>query len=193
VRKLAAHRFEKSSGLKEIIMSLAAIIQGAPIWVWVLLAVLLSRGFKALHSTTATLSRLAIVPLIFAGWGIAQLVSNPLVGWSDVIVWMAGAAVGIAAGVYIASRSRFIVDPASHTVMVPGSVVPLLLIIAIFATKFWLGFHMATATDVESLGMYMLSGAAVSGVVAGVFGGRFITYWRAMSARRVVRGYSQSA
>ena len=55
-------------------MSPAAIIHGTPVWVWVLLAVLLSRGFKALSSGTAPLSKLAIVPLIFAGWGIAHLI-----------------------------------------------------------------------------------------------------------------------
>ena len=174
-------------------MSAAAIVHGTPIWVWVLLVVLLSRGFNALNSRTAPLSRLAIVPLIFAGWGIAHLISSPLAGWSDVIAWMTGSLVGIAAGLFIATRTRFIVDPIAKTVMVPGSALPLLLIIAIFASKFWLGFEMATVTDVSSLGMYMLISAAVSGVIAGVFGGRFITYWRAMSARRVVQAYSQGA
>jgi hypothetical protein len=39
----------------------------------------------------------------------------------------------------------------------------------------------------------LLIGAMVSGVVAGVFTGRFITYWRAMSARPVTQTFSQSA
>jgi hypothetical protein len=174
-------------------MSPAAIIHGAPIWVWVLLVVLLLRGFKALNSGTAPLGRLAIVPLIFAGGGIAHLVSDPLAGWPAVIAWMTASLVGIAAGVSIASRSRFIVDPIANTVMLPGSPLPLLLMIAIFATKFWLGFEMATVTDASLLGIYVVIGAAVSGVVAGVFTGRFITYWRAMSARRVMQTCSRSA
>jgi hypothetical protein len=174
-------------------MSLAAIVHGTPIWVWVLLVVLLSRGFKALNSGTSPLSKLAIVPVIFAVWGIAQLVSDPLAGWSAAIAWTIGALAGIAGGVFIASRTRFIVDPVANTVMLPGSMVPLTLIVAIFATKFWLGVEMATVTDPASLGLYVLLGAAVSGIVAGVFGGRFITYWRAMSARRVLRTFSQSA
>jgi uncharacterized membrane protein len=174
-------------------MSPAAIVHGTPIWVWVLLVVLLSRGFKALNSGTAPLARLAMLPLIFAGGGIAHLVSNPLAGWSAVITWMTASLVGIAGGVFIASRSRFIVDPIARTVMLPGSPLPLLMMIAIFITKFWLGFEMANVTNASSLGNYVLIGAAVSGVVAGVFTGRFITYWRAMSARRVVRTYSRSA
>jgi hypothetical protein len=171
-------------------MSPATIIHGTPIWVWVLLAVLLSRGFKALNSKTISLSSLAIVPLIFAGWGIAHLVSDPLAGWSAAIAWIFGSLAGVAGGVLIASRSRFIVDPMASTVMLPGSAVPLVLIIAIFATKFWLGFEMATVTDASSLGIYVLIDAAASGIVAGVFGGRFITYWRAISARRLMQACS---
>jgi hypothetical protein len=165
-------------------MSLAAIIHGTPVWVWVLLVVLLSRGFKALRSGTAPLSKLALVPLIFAGWGIAHLISDPLVGWSSAIVWMTGALVGVMGGVFIASRSRFIVDPVANTVMLPGSVVPLLLIIVTFVVKFWLGVELATVTDVASLGMFVLIDAAVSGAVAGVFAGRFLTYWRALGTRQ---------
>jgi hypothetical protein len=186
-------KLEKSPGLKEIVMSPAAIILGAPIWVWALLAVLVLRGFKALRSGTAPLAKLAITPVIVAGLGIAHLVSDPLAGWSAGIAWMTGSLVGILGGIFIASRTRFIVDPIANTVMLPGSPVPLLLMLAIFATKFWLGFEMATLSDASSLGMVALIGAAVSGAVAGMFGGRFITYWRAMNARRVTQPSSQSA
>ncbi|MFM0336314.1 DUF6622 family protein [Paraburkholderia fungorum] len=168
-------------------MSPAAIIHGTPTWVWVLLVVLLSRGFKALRSGTASLSKLAIVPLIFAGWGIAHLLSDPLAGWSAAIAWTTGALVGMMGGVFIASRSRFMVDPIANTVMLPGSVLPLLLIIATFVTKFWLGVEFATVTDASSLGTVVLIDAVVSGAVAGVFAGRFFTYWRALSARRTLQ------
>ena len=174
-------------------MSLAAIFQGTPIWVWVLLAFLLSRGFKAMNSGTAPLSRLAIVPLVFALWGIAHLVTDPLTGWGDAIVWVVSALAGVAGGVFIASRSRFIVDPIANTVMLPGSMLPLALIVIVFVTKFWLGVELATATSLAAVGTYMLISAAVSGVVAGMFAGRFLTYWRAMNARRVIQACSQSA
>jgi hypothetical protein len=174
-------RFEK-----EIIMTPAAIIHGTPVWVWVLLAVLLSRGFKAMSSHTATLSRLAIVPVVFAGWGILHLLNSPIDGWSAAIAWVVAAAVGIGGGAWLASRSRFIVDPVNRTVMQPGSVVPLALMIVAFASKFWLGFELATATYASPLVLYVLLDAAVSGAVAGVFAGRFLTYWKAMNVRRVM-------
>lgn len=168
-------------------MSAAAIIHGTPVWVWVLFVVLLSRGFKALKSGTSPLSKLAIVPLVFAVWGIAHLVSDPLMGWSAALAWVTGALVGVAGGVVLASRSRFIVDPIANTVMLPGSVLPLILIVATFVTKFWLAIEIATMTDAASLGMYVLASALVSGVVAGLFAGRFLTYWRALNEHRELR------
>jgi hypothetical protein len=165
-------------------MSPAEIIHGTPIWVWVLLVALLSRGLEALRSRTAPLSTLAITPLIFAGWGIVHLISDPLAGWFAVIAWIAGSLIGIAGGVVMANRSRFVVDPIANTVMLPGSVLPLLLIVVTFVTKFWLGIEIATVTDLSSLGTVVLIDAAVSGVVAGIFGGRFFTYWQALGTRR---------
>jgi hypothetical protein len=95
---------------------------------------------------------------------------------------MLALAAGVIAGVFNASRSRFIVDPIARTVMLPGSIVPLLLIATTFIAKFWLGFEMATATNLSALATYGVIDAAVSGVVAGMFAGRFFTYWKTMHA-----------
>ncbi len=162
-------------------MTFADILNGTPTWVWVLLVVLLSRGIKALRSGTATLAKLAIIPVVFAGWGIVELALRPTHGWSVPVAWILGALVGIAGGILIARRTRFIVDPIARTVMLPGSVVPLVLIVVTFVTKFWLGIELATAGAEAPIATWLLIDAAVSGVVAGIFGGRFLTYWNALS------------
>jgi hypothetical protein len=167
-----------------MIMTPIAIIQGTPTWVWVLLAFLLYRGIKAMQASTTPLSKLAIVPLIFAGMGIAHLVASPLAGWTAVAVWIVTLGVGIVGGVYLASQSRFIVDPIARTVMLPGSMLPMVLIAATFIAKFWLGFEMATVSYLPALTTYVAIDAAVSGIVAGIFAGRFLTYWKTMHALR---------
>ncbi|WP_277185515.1 DUF6622 family protein [Caballeronia sp. BR00000012568055] len=162
-------------------MSPAAIIHGTPTWVWVLLVFLLMRGFKAMKPGTTPLSKLAIIPLIFAGMGLSHLA-----GLSDGLVWIVTAAIGIVLGMVIAARTHFVVDPNARTVTLAGSIVPMVLIVATFAAKFWLGFETATATDAASLAMYLQIGAAVSGLVAGIFAGRFLTYWKVMNAQRAL-------
>ncbi|SAK47552.1 hypothetical protein AWB76_01041 [Caballeronia temeraria] len=165
-------------------MTPIAIIQGTPTWVWVLLAFLLYRGIKAMQASTTPLSKLAIVPVIFAGMGIAHLVASPLTGWMAVAVWIITFGAGMIGGVFAASQSRFIVDPMARTVMLPGSKLPLLLIAATFIAKFWLGFEMATVSHLPALMTYTVIDAAVSGIVAGIFAGRFFTYWKTMHALR---------
>jgi hypothetical protein len=62
----------------EAFMSVEAIVRGTPLWVWLLLAYLLSRGLKALKGGTTPLSKLAIVPVVFAVWGLLIWLSSPL-------------------------------------------------------------------------------------------------------------------
>ncbi len=62
-------------------MSFARILSGTPTWVWILLAVLVSRGMKALKGGTAPIGKLAIVPLVFAAWGLQHLMTDPASGW----------------------------------------------------------------------------------------------------------------
>ncbi|VXB26648.1 hypothetical protein BURKHO8Y_110312 [Burkholderia sp. 8Y] len=76
---------------RRTIMSLQAILAGTPVWVWVLLAVLVSRGIKAMKGGTAPLSKLAVVPAIFAAWGLLHIVSGPSTGWQAAAMWLVGA------------------------------------------------------------------------------------------------------
>jgi hypothetical protein len=72
-------------------MSFDTILSGTPVWVWALLAFLVSRGMKALKGGTVPLSKLAIVPAVFAGWGILHLLREPGAHWHAGLGWIAGA------------------------------------------------------------------------------------------------------
>jgi hypothetical protein len=131
---------------------------------------------KALKGGTVPLSKLAIVPAVFAGWGILHLLREPGAHWHAGLGWIAGAMVGTGVGVVLARASGMSVDRALGTVTLPPSAVPLVVMLATFASKFWIGFELAT-TPAESASMYVLLGAVVSGVAAGIFAGRFLIYW----------------
>ncbi|WP_250473807.1 DUF6622 family protein [Caballeronia sp. GAFFF1] len=165
-------------------MSLQAVLAGTPVWVWVLLAVLVSRGLKAMKGGTAPLSKLAVVPAIFAAWGLLHVVTGPDAGWEPAATWLIGGAIGTGIGAMLARNSAIAVDRVRRTVIVPGSVVPMLLILATFASKFFIGFELATGAGVEST--WAVLSALISGVVAGIFAGRFLIYWLALRPAAVV-------
>ncbi|MDP9152624.1 DUF6622 family protein [Caballeronia sordidicola] len=156
-------------------MSIEAILHGTPVWVWILLAYLLSRGFKAMKGGTAPLTKLAIVPVIFTGWGLLNLFKEPAAGWNTGLAWVLGAVFGIGIGVVLARRSGMTVDRALKTVTLPGSVVPLVLMLLTFVSKFWLGVELAVMHAGPD-SMYVVLGGLVSGLVAGIFAGRFLMY-----------------
>ena len=157
-------------------MPVQTIVSHTPAWVWILLAFLVSRGFKALKGGTVPLSKLAIVPAVFAAWGLVHLFKEPAAGWVTGLAWLVGAAAGLGIGTLLARTSGMSVDRVQKTVTLPGSAVPLLLILVTFASKFWLGVELATThAGVDS--MYAILDGLVSGVVAGIFAGRFLIYW----------------
>ncbi|AQH01214.1 hypothetical protein A9R05_20375 [Burkholderia sp. KK1] len=161
-------------------MSFQDILLGTPTWVWVLLAVLVSRGMKAMKGGTAPLSKLGIVPAIFAGWGLLHLLSDHATGWDTALMWVAGGALGVGIGAAIAKRSGLTVDRTLRTVTLPGSAVPLVLILLTFAMKFWIGFELATSAHLGVDSTFVVLNGLVSGVVAGIFAGRFLIYWLAL-------------
>lgn len=161
-------------------MSFQQILSGTPTWVWILLAVLVSRGMKALKGGTAPLTKLAVVPAVFAAWGLQHLLTDPAAGWDTALMWIAGGALGVGVGVALAKRSGMTVDRVRRTVTLPGSAVPLVLILVTFAMKFWIGFELATATHAGVDSPFVVLSGLVSGVVAGIFAGRFLIYWLAL-------------
>jgi hypothetical protein len=167
-------------------MSFEEIVRGTPVWVWVLLVYLLSRGFKALRGGTAPLGKLAIVPVVFAVWGIVHLVTEPAAGWQAACAWGLGAVAGLLAGAFIARKSRFTIDRLNRTVTLPGSAVPLILILVTFASKFWLGVELAVSAPVAADSGYVVLDGLVSGIVAGIFAGRFLSYCLRFRAQPVL-------
>lgn len=161
-------------------MSFQDILLGTPTWVWILLAVLVSRGMKAMKSGTAPLSKLGIVPAVFAVWGLLHVLSDPAAGWDTALMWVAGGAMGVGVGAAIARKSGLTVDRTARTVTLPGSAVPLALILLTFAMKFWIGFELATATHIGVDSTFIVLNGLVSGIVAGIFAGRFLIYWLAL-------------
>ncbi|SAL22310.1 hypothetical protein AWB71_01136 [Caballeronia peredens] len=171
-------------------MSFQDILLGTPAWVWVLLAVLVSRGMQALKGGTAPLAKLGLMPAVFAGWGVLHLLTEPVAGWDTALMWIGGGVLGACVGAALAKTSGMTVDRARRTVTLPGSAVPLVLILVTFAMKFWIGVELATATHIDPDSMFVVLNGLVSGTVAGIFAGRFLVYWLALrpSAAAVLRG-----
>jgi hypothetical protein len=144
------------------------ILQHTPLWVFALLAVLVWFGLQAIGPRSVPVWRLVIIPLIFVGWGLTSLIT-PAASPFSIADWLGTAAIGWAMGWAATSLERVIItfDPTKRLIHVPGSVLPLVRNVAIFAIKY--GLTAAVAISPSQRQNIYLWDIAVSGASAGYF------------------------
>ncbi|AWH51834.1 DUF1453 domain-containing protein [Stenotrophomonas sp. ESTM1D_MKCIP4_1] len=162
------------------------ILSHTPIWVWVLLAFLITRGIAAMKPGETSLVRLSIVPVLFIAWGAWSISSRygaSLQAWGE---WLAGIAAGTAIGWLLLRRATLTLNPATGKLRRSAdySLLPLLLVTFVLKYAFEVAFAVspALAGHAGFSAAYLLS----SGGFAGIFVGKFCRYLAAQ--RRGVRG-----
>jgi hypothetical protein len=155
--------------------AVGTILQNTPTWVWGLLAGLLALGISQMRDRQVSLARSIVMPVamaVFAVWGIVSAF-----GAGSVLVWALLAWVAAAASVgWLLAISRpprgTSYDPATRSYALPGSAVPLLLILGIFLTKYAVGVELAMQPSAGADGNFAVAIAALYGVFNGIFAGR---------------------
>ena len=154
------------------------IITGTPVWVWALLAFLLFLGIRALQPATTPLWRVALLPTIFFVWGLSNLVALYGLTLQRAAPWLAALVLGTVIGMLIAGRQPIRADRQRRLVRTAGGPLTLVLILLIFAAKYVFGYLHATRPGAFVEARFWLSELALSGVLAGMFIGRFVGLWR---------------
>lgn len=155
------------------------ILRNTPVWVWGLLAGLLVLGISQLRDRTAGLLRVSMLPVVMTLFSVSGTVSalggTPQRALS-IAAWLIAAVLAFA----LATRGRHAAhyDPARRLYVLPGSAVPLLLIVGIFLVKYGVGVDLAMAPQLVQDTSYALCVAALYGAFTGVFVGRAARLWR---------------
>ena len=163
---------------------LTQIAKGTPVWVWGLLVALLALGISQLADRTPSLRRVVLVPVAMLGlalYGMVSAFSNGPLLAPIALVWAASAsaATGLMLQLRTPAGTRFDADTASF--WVPGSSVPLLLILGIFMTKYIVGIELTLNPAQARDASFVLP----VGLLYGAFNGIFIA--RAVRLLRLAR------
>ncbi|WP_306395510.1 DUF6622 family protein [Telluria beijingensis] len=143
------------------------ILSHTPLYVWAILAFLVWRGVVEMREREIALSRMAVLPLVMLVLSLHDIALKLGLGPASLGAWFAGCLIMVAPAWKLGSTRIAAVTAPGH-VLVRGSVLPLLVMMAIFGTKY--------ATSV----MLALQPAAVQQVklaicgLYGVFSGWFI-------------------
>ena len=145
-----------------------AILQHTPVWVWGLLAALIALGLWQTRDREMSLTRVTVLPLVL----IALSASGVLSAFGHLPVAVGGWAAGVGAALtfgrhFIAVRgARW--SAQTGLLHVPGSWLPLAMILGLFCVKYFAGvnlaMHPALATDATFAGLCSLAYGTFSGL-----------------------------
>ncbi len=164
---------------------LGTIVKHTPPWVWGLLAGLIALGASQARERSASLARTAIMPVamtMFSLWGLFTAFGNSAQLAAVAGAWLAAAAVVFALVARIPQRGRY--DAGTRSFTLPGSFLPLALILAIFVTRYAINVELALDPRLAADSQFALACAALYGALSGIFTGRAAGLWRLTGERR---------
>ena len=158
-------------------MFFIAIVQHTPAWVWGLLAALVALGLLQTRPRELSLTRVTVLPLVLAALSFSGVLS----AFGHMPVALAAWAAGLAAAPALARKVVSVRgawwSPSRGRLHVPGSWLPLVLIVSLFALKYGAGVSLSLAPALASDASF----AGLCSLAYGTFSGLFLA--RALSLR----------
>lgn len=163
---------------------LMQILARTPSWVFALFAALLALGLSQARARQVPLVRALALPAAMvglSGWGVGSAfggTGGPLATWL---------AAGLLCGSLVLRgpvHPEVRYDAMKRRFLLPGSWVPLVLILGIFCTKYAVGVSLAMHPTLAMDDGFALATSAVYGAFSGVFAGRALGLLRL--SRRLV-------
>ena len=157
------------------------IVRHTPLWVGGVLAALVALGAQSLRPRALPLGRLLAMPLIMGGlalWGVQSAFGasgrlTELLG-----LWAAGYATALALGAGLRPPAGARYDVAAQRFELPGSVVPLLLILAVFLLKYGVGVQLALEPALAQDSRFAFGVTGLYGLLSGLFAARSLRVLR---------------
>lgn len=148
------------------------ILEETPWWVYVVFAYIVTMGIKALKARTVSIKKLILLPAFFTIWGFIGM------QWIlfTALSWSLSLAVGGVLGWFSVHNWKIRYDRGRGTLHLPGSWTSLGLALAFFSVKYAFGFYHATHAEI-STSIYIAESAS-SGLITGMFIGRFVYFWK---------------
>jgi hypothetical protein len=156
------------------------ILRHTPTWVFAVFVALLALGFLQTRARSVPLALLVALPCAMAIWSVSSLLQR--VGVDALAAWGALEVACVVVALRLGPRDDVQYSAADRSFSVPGSWIPLALMMFIFFTRYVIGVLVAMHPTLPGTMVFDLLVGSVSGLSAGTFAGR------ALRIGRVARG-----
>lgn len=157
-------------------------VAGTPLWVWGLFAALVAFGLSQARTRTLSRVRLAVGPLAMAAYSLFGVALAFGLSPAAVAIWIVGLAFALAAGAALKRPGDVRYLPESRSFEVPGSWIPLALILVIFLVRYVLAVSMAIDPSLRQATGFVFGTALTYGLLGGIFPARALRVWSKRSS-----------
>lgn len=154
------------------------ILARTPMWVWGLLAALLVLGFSQTRQRESGLPRVVILPVAMTALSISGIVSAFGATPAVLGAWLAAALIVATLVVQRPVPAGTAYDAATRQFTLPGSWMPMALILGIFVTKYAVGVATTMHPLLKLEPLFALGITTLYGVFSGLFAGRTLRLLR---------------
>lgn len=161
--------------------AIADIVRRTPVWVWGMLGGLVALGLSATRSRTLHVGRLVLMPVamgVLALWGVQAAFGNTGRLAELLALWAACCAALLVVGSRMAPPPGARYNAATRSFQLPGSWVPLGLILAVFSMKYGIGVQLAMAPELARDAGFAFAVSALYGLLSGLFAARTLRVLR---------------
>lgn len=158
------------------------ILTHTPVWVFGLFVGLIFLGYTQTKMRQLSVKRLAIFPgimLCLSAMGIASSFGFNLLSFA---MWLCGIALAFAIGQWVASPKSARYSKDEDLFSVPGSWLPMGLIMVIFFTKYTVGVLLALHPEQVQSPIFIISACLLFGLGSGLFLARAYGIYRVSKA-----------
>lgn len=160
------------------------ILQHTPVWVFGIFVALVALGARRVRATRIGVRQLLILPLAMTGYSLFGLAHAFGVGLVPVVAWGLAFAVVVAIAALLPTNPAVQYSSATRTIHIPGSWVPLTLMMTIFFLRYAVAVTLAIHPALHADAAFVAAIAALYGLSSGTFAARALMTWRSAFARR---------
>lgn len=159
------------------------IVVHTPKWVWALLILLVAAGLAQMRARRISVPRATLLPALLLVLSMLGVIGTFGLHGVALSVWATTLAAALVFGQGLAAPRGASWSGATRELHVPGSALPLALIMGLFATKYAAGVALAMNPLLASDAAFAALCASAYGTFSGLFAARAVWLWRLTRAR----------
>lgn len=147
------------------------IFSHTPLYVWAILGFLVYRGVLASKTRQMPIQRICIIPIVMLLLSLQGIHNSFGLDGAAPLLWAVGMLLGGSLSWKLSNTAGLAVDAASGVIEQRGSWIPLVLMVALFCTKYAVAVTQAMHPALQHSLPFMASVATVYGIFSGIFTG----------------------